>query len=81
MATTITLGTTYKDKISGWTGVATARYEYLYGCVRIELSGCDKDGKPTGFVFDEEQIVDVEDAPVAPTSKHGGPRDSAPIAR
>lgn len=58
----IKLGKRYRDSVSGWEGVATARYEYLNGCVRIELGDHDKDGEPKAFVFDESQIVDAETA-------------------
>lgn len=36
---TVTLGKRYRDKITEFEGVATARYEYLNGCYRIQLSG------------------------------------------
>lgn len=81
---TITLGQQYRDSVSGWTGTATARYEYLNGCVRFEISDRDKDGKPESFVFDEQQLEPVEEGPVSafpaprPT---GGPRDNRPVAR
>lgn len=80
------LGNTYRDPISGWEGVATARYEYLNGCVRVELSAADKDGKPDSFVFDHEQLVQVvgsdkvADIP-EPARRTGGPRSSTPVPR
>jgi len=33
----IALGTTVKDPITGLSGTAVARIEYLNGCVRIEV--------------------------------------------
>lgn len=77
----IKLGDRGRDTVSGWEGVATARYEYMNGCVRWELSGKDENGHPKGFVFDEEQLEAVEEAgrPVGPRS--GGARGSAPVER
>jgi hypothetical protein len=79
---TITLGTKVRDTVSGWEGTATARYEYMNGCVRYEISAHDKDGKPESFVFDEQQI---EALPVEPlkTKKRrtGGDRSNRPVAR
>ena len=78
----MTLGKHYRDKVSGWEGTATARYEYMNGCVRIELSACDKDGKPEGFVFDIQQIEEVEAAAVDVSSAQtGGPRSNRPVPR
>lgn len=79
----IELGKRYRDKVSGWEGTATGRYEFLNGCVRFEIAGADKDGKPAEFVFDEGQLEPL-DAPalaVAPRRRTGGPRGSAPVAR
>lgn len=79
----VVLGARHRDTVSGWEGVATARYHYMNGCVRIELSASDKDGKPEGFVFDVQQVEPVgpppADAPAAAST--GGPRDSRPVAR
>lgn len=74
----IELGKKYKDTVSGWEGIATLRLEFLNGCIRYELSGKDKDGAPQGHVFDEEQLLLVEDelAPlvVATPTRTGGDR-------
>lgn len=78
----IELGKRYRDAISGWEGVATARYEYMNGCVRYELAAHDKDGKPEAFVFDEQQIVECATSePVEATARAGGPRGAAPVPR
>lgn len=75
----IDLGGTYRDKISGFEGVATARYEYMTGCVRYLLESGGKDGKPEEFVFDEQRLEPVA-APVTPVEirRTGGRRDIAP---
>lgn len=84
---TIELGSTVRDVVSGWEGTVTARYEYLNGCERYEISGHDKDGKPEGFVFDVQQC-EVVAPPIekfnrqpAPLARTGGPRGAAPVAR
>ena len=33
----IELGEKVKDTITGFTGIATARTDYLYGCIRVEV--------------------------------------------
>lgn len=78
----VVLGRKYRDTVSGWEGTATARYQYMNGCIRIEIAGADKDGKPESFVFDVQQIEEL-DAPkiaVAPAAT-GGPRSNRPVDR
>ena len=41
----IELGTKVTDTVSGFKGVATARYTYLNGCVRYEVTPPAKGGK------------------------------------
>lgn len=79
----IELGRQYRDPISGWEGTATCRYEYLNGCVRVEISGADKDGKPEAFVFDQEQLVALDEPPAvtAKPRRTGGPQSSKPVQR
>jgi hypothetical protein len=54
----VKLGTQVTDKISGFTGVAIARTEFLNGCVRVGVQArVDKDGKvPEAEWFDEVQL-------------------------
>lgn len=77
------LGEKARDTVSGWVGVATARYEYLNGCVRWEIAAHDKDGYPKAFVFDEQQLERVEAEPIVRAKRRftGGPRDSTPVER
>lgn len=58
----IQLGKVYEDSITGFRGVATARAEYLYGCVQIQLTSkkMPKDGKPVTHWFDEPQLKGIE---------------------
>lgn len=84
---TIELGAQARDLVSGWEGTVTARYEYMNGCERYEVSGHDKDGKPESFVFDAQQ-VEVVGPPLRelvrqpePVGRTGGPRGTSPVAR
>lgn len=54
----IKLGTTVRDPITGFVGIATGRTEWLYGCGRIAIQApIDKDGKvPSLEWFDELQL-------------------------
>ncbi len=77
----VNLGDKVKDKVSGFTGIATARHEYLNGCVRISVDP-DKLGKEgakgEGHVFDEPQLEIVKRAKVIvaqPAKPPGGPRN------
>lgn len=60
------LGTTYKDKITGFKGVATAYCEYITGCNQILL--CPKVGKDgvskDSRWFDEQRCVQMKVAKV-----------------
>lgn len=76
----ITLGSLVKDMVTGFTGIATSRTEYLYGCVHIGITSRNLDiqGTPVGAMcFDEQRIiiVDKRDPVVSPDSKatSGGP--------
>lgn len=70
-----------RDVVSGWKGKTIAEYRYHNGCLRYEVAGADKDGKPESFVFDEEQLELVARA-AAPTAKRsGGDRSTTPVPR
>ena len=77
----IILGQICKDPITGYEGVAVARTEHLYGCVRVGLQArIDKDGKvPDPYWFDEPQLLGVEPS-VAAVECPAGPRPD-PIPR
>lgn len=59
---TFELGSQLEDKISGFKGIATARLEYLNGCVQYCLQPLvDKDGKAVeAEYFDQDQLIAVE---------------------
>ena len=74
---TIKLGDKAKDKISGFTGIVTAEFKYLNGCIRLQLEPdkLDKDGKvQDGRVFDIEQVAIVKAGVHATGNPSGGPR-------
>jgi hypothetical protein len=78
----IALGSKVKDKVTGYTGIATARHEFLNGCVRYSVQGpMEKDGKlPDEKWFDIGQI-DIVGPGVAKkmvAKKTGGPVSSTP---
>jgi len=54
----ITLGEEIRDKVTGLVGIATARVEYLNGCVQYCLRPkIKKDGKyPEGEYIDQGQL-------------------------
>lgn len=76
---TINLGDKARDTITGYTGICIGRFEYLNGCVRIQLlpTKLDKDGKPgDGAVIDEPQLELVKRANRPLAKPSGGPRDN-----
>lgn len=89
MAENVVLGSTVRDKITKFTGIATGRTTFLYGCVRIIVTPTsikDKDSKPNeGAWFDEAQLDVIKgpdknliDNPKQVTEKPAGPRPDAP---
>ncbi len=77
----IKLGNRVKDTITGFAGIAVARTEWDYGCVRISVQPekLDKDGKVRDTeTFDEQRLgVIKETRPKVSrvsTAGPGGPR-------
>lgn len=72
----VKLGDRVTDRISGFSGIATGRAEYLYGCVRVQVEPeALHDGKPVESQwFDEQRLTDASPA------KAGGPMAN-PTAR
>ncbi len=80
----VKLGTTYRDTITGYEGIATAICRYLSGCVQITLEGeynKDKNEFPAWWV-DETRLEHVrkkkdvkvtakKDAPAGPQNTPG----------
>jgi hypothetical protein len=76
----IRLGNIVKDSITGFTGMAVGRTEWLYGCTRIAVESTElKDGKPVGAEWFDEQRIEVVVASVPKVSADsaattGGPQ-------
>jgi len=84
----ITLGKVYKDKITGFTGVAVSRTVFLYSCARVGLQPQEMfEGKTVqAEYFDEHQIEEVPKkkgivVPEKVKNDPGGPGDAAPRQR
>ncbi len=64
MTDKITLGKEYKDKVTGFTGIAVATTTFLHGCRRIGLQPVvNKAGEmPESMQFDEPQLEATGDS-------------------
>lgn len=70
----IKLGSLVKDSLTGLSGIAIARCEYLNGCVSVEVQPKGiKDGKPLPATWVDEQLLDIESK-----AKVGGPQSRPP---
>lgn len=76
----IKLGDKVRDKVTGFTGIATARIEYLHGCVQIEIMPpVDKDGKKVdGIWIDDPRLESIKDDAVKIKPKSTGGPDRSP---
>lgn len=79
------LGNRLKDKVTGFTGIATARIQYINGCIQYCLiPQVDKDGKYVeGIYFDVQRLEHVDDG-IADDIQHkpaGGPDMRGPSTR
>jgi len=76
----VKLGRKVKDTLTGFTGIAVCRSEWLYGCTRIGVQSQElKDGKPVDTQHFDEQSVEVveEGSPKVSrdsSAKSGGPQ-------
>jgi hypothetical protein len=66
------LGKRAKDKISGMTGILTARVEYLTGCNRYCIAPQElKDGRPIEGVYFDEACVEIISDGISASSVRG----------
>lgn len=76
MAKKIKLGNEYRDKVTGFTGTATAKTEYLNGCVQFILESKVKPEapgeKPNSIWVDEQQLEEVKANPAPAQRRTGG---------
>jgi len=57
---TVKLGDSVRDKITGFEGVAVARVVHLYGCVRVHVQPRElKEGKPAESEWLDEEGLEV----------------------
>lgn len=73
----IKLGQNAKDKITGFEGVAIAKTEWFYGCIRYGLQG--RKVKDDGTIadaqwFDEDQLIGIEQVEERKETDNGGAR-------
>lgn len=78
----IELGDKVKDNVTGFTGVAVCRCEWLHGCIRwiVQPEGLTKDGKIfENGAFDEPQLKRIKKGQVKATQGDpGGPMPTVP---
>lgn len=76
----IKLGNKVRDKVTGYEGVATARVEYLNGCVQFCVKPkVGSDGKmPDPEYIDVQQLEVVSQGDTITPSKTGGPQRDCP---
>ena len=90
----IELGSTVKDVVTGFEGVVTARYIFLYGCERYCVQPAvkkdDKTNLPKEKTFDEPQLKVIKKPtaaflktlePSAAVDRPGGPVPYAPDSK
>lgn len=71
---TIKLGSQVEDIVSGFEGIATARVEYLNGCIQYCVTPRSKDGsKSESIYFDHGQLIITGDGISVKKADTGGP--------
>lgn len=79
----IVLGSKVRDKVTGYTGIAVARTEWLNGCVRISVQGKAAKGKlpdDTHWV-DIEQVEVISKPAMKKAKPSGGPMPDPKVQR
>ena len=75
----IELGYTVRDVVTGFTGIATARVEYLNGCVQFCVTPKAVDNKVVDSVYIDHQRLEALDQGLTATrSATGGEMRDAP---
>lgn len=70
----IKLGNKVEDIVSGFTGIATAKVEYLNGCIQYCVAAKSLEGKPGENVyFDVQQLKVVDEGVTVQSNVTGGP--------
>lgn len=78
----IVLGNRARCIVTGFTGIVTARIDYLNGCVQLCLKPpVDKDNKEQdGIYIDSQQLEYVDEGINVAQKRTGGPSSTAPQA-
>lgn len=75
----VTLGKEVKCIITGFTGIATAKIEYLNGCTQFKLTAkVDANNKFEELWFDWNQLQEVGGGVQVNKSENGGPVGTLP---
>ena len=76
----IELGNKVRDLVTGFEGIATARIEYINGCIQYCVKPkISEDGKMVdGEYLDEGQIEFVDKGVVMESTPSGGPQADCP---
>ena len=78
----IKLGQKYRDKVSGFEGIAVGKSDWMTGCTTVGLQpGMDKDGKLPDLTWLDEnrlELVKEKAAKIKTDRKRGGPQDNPP---
>jgi hypothetical protein len=71
------LGQRVKDRVTGFTGIATNRLEYLNGCIQYCVKPQHKEGEkiPDGEYIDQQQLELVDEGITVKSKKTGGYTD------
>jgi hypothetical protein len=73
------LGKKVKDNVTGFTGIATARVQYLNGCVQFKIQGAsNKSGEAKDMWIDEGQISVLGKGISVNQKRNGGPAVNTP---
>lgn len=72
------LGDRLRDTVTDFEGTATARYEYLNGCVRYQVERGKKDGGIEELVFDEQRLEKTQAPALAATVRRTGGAQNTP---
>ncbi len=79
--TNIKLGSKVRDKVTGFTGIATAKIEYLNGCIQI----CIKPPVGENNIMPDVEYVDIDQIEILEEEKitflkklTGGPQRDCP---
>ena len=76
----IELGNKVRDKVTGFEGIATAKIEYINGCIQFCVKPKVKeDGKmPDGEYIDVDELEIVDKGIIIEADSTGGPQRDCP---